>query len=885
MSISAVSIPHIAMALGSSTHNLSLNDKPRIRHITGIRIHQLTLPESLSYASRLVPEQVPEGFTLGESSRTVASPEPATTKPEPQRSRQSSVGPKAISRDRRLSGSSSFRGRSDSLASAKTIQPPSPRVGSVPRARGTRHRAPTLAGEALGLGKDLEGDHDLSPHLHGSLSEQMELTRKEKRRLARCFVVFRLPPTAPETKSSERCPTLKSAPPGPKKANSDEVILQSKQRESGTRPITISASALSKSSPSSPTIVTRTTSLPGSNSNSRIRTPSLTSHIPSKMPSPPLASPRSSELASLSPRNSSLRGQSTPIASRSSTSIYRSTKKGIIGSDVAPLPPPRPAVTPMIVPFFISPIHSPSIFPRFSDLDPQSDFAPWLTYTDLASTLVEIQIWVETPDIGGDKDVGTRKWKLLEGVGGIVQLDRLTRKTGQGSPNSLELTFSFDPKGVYCIAPSESSQETTSALVEDQRWKDSKLKKGVGVGSLHQLVNMHAVITDTQRDIAQVQSKVNKLLDEDVDNRALKRELSERENRIAWIRNKVEEVQKRIKDTRARITIKSEELQTRRDGLADADEVDNALRIQAREFGDKIDSLRSERDSLLPKIHRIRASHIQVLDNLFPIQPSDPSILLYTILGVPLPIPSSAKDPAPPISLPAHKVDERTTAVALGYAAMVVQILGNLRGQAGALPYPITCAGSKSAVKDVVSVMQGPRSFPLYAKGVERYRYEYGVFLLNKNIEVLMQDANIRLLDLRQTLPNLKNLLLMLSSSAYTPMPKHQTSFTGSGVSTYSSSRKFSGAWLHQRNDSVRLSSPSSSVGKGSSLSISTRGITGALAAPSPLNKRGRGARRSLLSQNRMEREVDLGSTDSDESELFEKEGDGDAPAGRKIIA
>ena len=356
----------------------------------------------------------------------------------------------------------------------------------MPRARGTRHRAPTLAGEALGLGKDLEGDHDLSPHLHGSLSEQMELTRKEKRRLARCFVVFRLPPTAPETKSSERCPTRKSAPPGPKKANSDEVILQSKQRESGTRPITISASALSKSSPSSPTIVTRTTSLPGSNSNSRIRTPSLTSHIPSKMPSPPLASPRSSELASLSPRNSSLRGQSTPIASRSSTSIYRSTKKGIIGSDVAPLPPPRPAVTPMIVPFFISPIHSPSIFPRFSDLDPQSDFAPWLTYTDLASTLVEIQIWVETPDIGGDKDVGTRKWKLLEGVGGIVQLDRLTRKTGQGSPNSLELTFSFDPIGVYCIAPSESSQETTSALVEDQRWKDSKLKKGVGVGSLHQ---------------------------------------------------------------------------------------------------------------------------------------------------------------------------------------------------------------------------------------------------------------------------------------------------------------------------------------------------------------------------------------------------------------
>lgn len=99
---------------------------------------------------------------------------------------------------------------------------------------------------------------------------------------------------------------------------------------------------------------------------------------------------------------------------------------------------------------------------------------------------MEIQVWVETPDICDGKDTESRKWKLLEGVGGIVQLDRLARKTGQGSPNSLELTFSFDPKGVYCVTPSESSQETTSALAENQKLKDSRIKKGVGVGSLHQ---------------------------------------------------------------------------------------------------------------------------------------------------------------------------------------------------------------------------------------------------------------------------------------------------------------------------------------------------------------------------------------------------------------
>jgi len=30
-----------------------------------------------------------------------------------------------------------------------------------------------------------------------------------------------------------------------------------------------------------------------------------------------------------------------------------------------------------------------------------------------------------------------------------------------------------------------------------------------------------------------------------------------------------------------------------------------------------------------------------------------------------------------------------------------------------------------------------PASFPLYVKGVDTYRFEYGVFLLNKNIEMV----------------------------------------------------------------------------------------------------------------------------------------------------
>lgn len=213
---------------------------------------------------------------------------------------------------------------------------------------------------------------------------------------------------------------------------------------------------------------------------------------------------------------------------------------------------------------------------------------------------------------------------------------------------------------------------------------------------------------------------------------------------------------------------------------------------------------RDARSELLPKIYATRARHAQALDQIFPIVPVSASALLYSILDVPLPIPQGPKDPAPPLVLsPAQlpegcpKVDERTTAAALGYAALLVHLIASLGGAAASLAYPVTYAGSRSHVRDVVSAMQGPRSFPLYGRGVERYRYEYAVFLLNKDIELLMHEHDIRKLDLRHTLPNLKNLLLTLSS----PDPPPPGPVTGpgwaSGAGSHASSRQASWSFAH----------------------------------------------------------------------------------------
>lgn len=169
------------------------------------------------------------------------------------------------------------------------------------------------------------------------------------------------------------------------------------------------------------------------------------------------------------------------------------------------------------------------------------------------------------------------------------------------------------------------------------------------------------------------------------------------------------------------------------------------------------------------KLPPIRTTLLSTLAFIFPIELVSPPDLLFTILDVPLPIPLSSNDPAPPLSLPMHKeVTEDSVASSLGYAAQLVQLLAAYLGKN--LTYPVTCVGSRSLIRDGISAMIGPRMFPLFSKGVDTYRFEYAVFLMNKNIELLMGDEDLRALDMRHTLPNLKNLLLTLTSGEAAPL-------------------------------------------------------------------------------------------------------------------
>lgn len=166
-------------------------------------------------------------------------------------------------------------------------------------------------------------------------------------------------------------------------------------------------------------------------------------------------------------------------------------------------------------------------------------------------------------------------------------------------------------------------------------------------------------------------------------------------------------------------------VQNRREALSNAEALLGDLRVSASSERDVQASELAARGDIERMIRHRCAELVTALAGVYPIEPEagEPGSLLFSINGVVLP---NSVFVYP-------KVDEQGVATALGWTAALTVLLADYLSVP--LHYPITVVGSRSYVTDPVSMIKGPRVFPLYAKGVDRYRFDYGVFLLNKNIE------------------------------------------------------------------------------------------------------------------------------------------------------
>lgn len=104
--------------------------------------------------------------------------------------------------------------------------------------------------------------------------------------------------------------------------------------------------------------------------------------------------------------------------------------------------------------------------------------------------------------------------------------------------------------------------------------------------------------------------------------------------------------------------------------------------------------------------------------------------------------------------------EQEEIATALGYVCHVVQVVA--RWLSITLRYEMMPLSSRSVIRNEIAAhLSGSARYPLYARGVDRTRFEYGVFLLNKNLEQVLQSQGIEVERLQNTLPNLYKLYQM----------------------------------------------------------------------------------------------------------------------------
>lgn len=132
------------------------------------------------------------------------------------------------------------------------------------------------------------------------------------------------------------------------------------------------------------------------------------------------------------------------------------------------------------MPFYISPIHQPSIQPQFASLE-DGDLAVWLSVEEAAGHEAVLELWYEDGS----------KWAKADDLDTRLDLTKLRRleKETKLDDNSVLVTLSTDPRSTFYFPKSPSSGSIsvggTAGVVERSK-RETRMKKGTGLGALHQ---------------------------------------------------------------------------------------------------------------------------------------------------------------------------------------------------------------------------------------------------------------------------------------------------------------------------------------------------------------------------------------------------------------
>lgn len=377
-------------------------------------------------------------------------------------------------------------------------------------------------------------------------------------------------------------------------------------------------------------------------------------------------------------------------------------------------------------PIYISEVVEKAMNPTFRSFD-LSSFGPATTRLDT----VIVKIWVKRQDFV----------PLIQEEVNLQSLQFLGRLENHPFPPNSIIFQLVD--GIYTI-------DLTS---KPPRPRPSIALPTSSYNALMRLSNLDESIQDALATREQLTSQINNIL---TDNTSPSTYIPVAKESLALAKRYVTASRKLLHQSQARQHDLKTSISSRRAAISSGYAVQSAAEADVQNAQEHLNNSRTLLTNTKSLIRDHRRRLCEELIEIYPIEPTSHP-LLFTICG--LPLPNTTDDDN------ISSADEDVVAAALGYVAQLVNHLQYYLGVP--LPCPITPHASRSLIHDPISLVQDrQRIFPLYPQSVIRFRFDWGVFLLNKNIEALAESQGLRVLDIRQTVPNLKYLLYVCSAGS-----------------------------------------------------------------------------------------------------------------------
>ncbi|NXA12022.1 UVRAG protein, partial [Sapayoa aenigma] len=404
--------------------------------------------------------------------------------------------------------------------------------------------------------------------------------------------------------------------------------------------------------------------------------------------------------------------------------------------------------------FYKSEVIKNSLNPTWRSLD----FGIMPDRLDTSVSCFVVRIW------GGKKE---HFQLLIEWKVNLDGLKYLGQQIHARNPNEIIFGLHDGYYGASFEQKDHSGTLKNSLLQVDQNC----VRNSYDVFSLLRLHRAQCAIKQTQVTVQKIGREIEEKLRCASTRNELKKESECLQLKILVLRNELERQKKALGQEVA-------SLQKQKSTLLDRE---NAFGTEYEKLGEHNESLCELRKECTAKREQLLKTNAQQnirckqllseLSYIYPIDLNDQKD--YFVCGVKLP---NSED--------FQAKDDGSIAVALGYTAHLVSMISFFLQVP--LRYPIIHKGSRSTIKDNINdkLTEKEREFPLYPKGGEKLQFEYGVYLLNKNIAQLRYQHGLSTPDLRQTLPNLKNFMeigLMVRcdrhhTSSAIPVPKRQSS-------------------------------------------------------------------------------------------------------------